>query len=319
VVEPADSGNDQHAFDAQLAQTLAETEAAVLGVTGEALSPLEAESWVRARSIVADFRPVPWFIWRICNFVLGKSGQSNPVSEGLVLGLRRLLFAAASDPALGSGEKVNTVKRAIQVLSPDVIAAVSVIHAVNRRLATHQFERIWRPILDDAILRARIGLDVGDLCPEFGAGRGMLAGFAGRCGLGVLIGSGDLDRARRALEMLASGTDIKLVGLSVYQVDPLQVSAMILTASGCSRDASFGTVGYSLERGDGGKSIVQNDDQMRWLSAFGVIEGIRTGNAASVRPEHWEMMGIPDAKTQGEVVNELKRLLRRGHGWSWIL
>ena len=43
------------------------------------------------------------------------------------------------------------------ILPSDVVAASSVIHAVCRRLGTRQFERIWRPILDDAILRARIG------------------------------------------------------------------------------------------------------------------------------------------------------------------
>ena len=64
--EKSKEGDD---FDNQLEQTLRETEEAVLELTSQAHSPDQAASWQRSRELVEKFRPVPWFIWRLSNFV----------------------------------------------------------------------------------------------------------------------------------------------------------------------------------------------------------------------------------------------------------
>ena len=275
-----------------------------------------SKSWAKARKIVEDFKPVPWFIWRLSNYVLGSAGQTKTVTDGALIGLRRLVFAAASDSFLGAGKKVNSIHRAIDILSPDVIAAVAVVHGVCRRLATCQFERIWRPILDDAILRAQIGFLVGERKREFGAGRGMLAGFAGRSGLAILIATGELDQARKALEMLAAGKEISHVGLQVYGVDPLQVSAMTLSAAGCGREAAFGTVRYATPTLP---SEVSDTEQFHWLSAFTITECIRTGRTRDIKDHFWESLGYMIGQDRGDLIAVTESMLRKGHTIPWIV
>lgn len=313
VSEPVEVPND---FNTELAQTLKETEQAI-SEQYPSLAANGAQSWTIAREVVQNFRPVPWFVWRLSNFVLGKPGQINPVSEGLVFGLRRLLFAAASDATLGSGMKVNNVRRALEVLEPDVVAAIAVIHAVCRRLSSYQFDRIWRPMLDDALLRSQIGLMVGQNQPSFGAGRGMLAGFAGRCGLTILLASGSLEQAREALEMLATGAEFREVGAKLFGCDPLQVSAMTLSAAGCGRDAAFGTVNYAakvdLEK------VVENEEQLRWLAAFTITESVRTGKLSELDPRLWEVFDLDPVSAAEELQNRVRTMVRRGHGWHWIV
>ena len=316
IVEPQQGEMSKDSFALKLEETLRETERAVLSLDAVARDEFQSKSWEKARRIVEGFAPVPWFIWRLSNYVFGRSDTVTELPEGLVFGLRRLLFASASDPAIGTGQKVNEVRKALKILSPDVIAAVAVIHAVCRKLAGKSFERIWRPILDDALLRARIGYLVGLQSGQFGPGRGMLAGFAGRCGLAILISSGDLEQARQTLERLATGAMIKQVGLSVYRTDPLQVSAMTLSASGCGRAAAYGTVSYASEEPF---SVIEDDEQLRWFAAFSLCEAVRMSHIEQVDQRIWHAMNFKDDPHKVALAEEAKKLVRRGHGWGWLL
>lgn len=317
MVEPEVPASEADSFAKELERTLQETERAVLDLEGRKPESGQGVSWQKARSVVEGFRPVPPFIWRLSNYVLGNPDTINSASEGLVFGLRRLLFAAASDEVLGTGSKVNSVHVALDVLPSDVVAAVSVIHAISRRLASRQFERIWRPILDDAILRAQIGYYVGEHSPKFGRGRGMLAGFAGRCGLAILISSGDLDQARKALEMLATGAEIKDVGLALYGCDPLQISAMTLSAAGCGRDAAFGTVSYAGVAPATAAGL-PSAAQRSWYAAFYLCEYIRTGRSDKIPASIWNELGFTGSELKKEVEDRSRNALRRGHGWNWL-
>lgn len=314
LVVETDAGSGKDNFSQEVEKELQNTELALIDKRNITSNPQEARSWKVARETVEKFQPVPWFIWRLSNYVLGTPGQIHNINEGFVLGLRRLLFATASDPVLGSGAKVNDVKEAIKILSPDVIAAVSVIHATCRRLAGKKFDRIWRPILDDAILRAQIGALVGRFNDSFGVGRGMLAGFSSRAGLAILLSTGDLEQAREALELLATGKEISEVGLKIYECNPLQISAMMLSASGCGRDAAFGTVSYAYKDA---ASVVENQEQLKWLSAFTVTENIRIGNT-DVDLQLWETLNITGEDQRAAILDTAKKAIRRGHGWNWL-
>jgi len=313
LAEPEGDGNAA-SFTAELEASLAEAQNEVIAFQ-KASDERVLMSWGLARTMVKNFQPVPWFIWRLSNSVFSARDQVKPLTDGGLIGLRRLVFAAASDPFLGTGKKINSIHRALEILSPDVIASVAVIHAICRRLATCQFERIWRPILDDALLRAQIGFLVGERKREFGAGRGMLAGFAGRAGLAILIASGELDQARRSLEGLAAGKPIKDVGMAIYGADPLQISAMTLSAAGCGREAAFGTVRYSSPTILG---EVSDTEQFHWLSAFTITECIRTNRQREIKDHFWESLGYVLGQDRGDLVAVTESMLRRGHTLSWI-
>ena len=309
VVDPKGEGDTD--FEEQLERTLEETEFAIK----QKIEPDGNDSWHEAREVIKRFRPVPWFIWRLCHFVLGRTGQTPAVPEGLVLGLRRLLFAAASDPILGTGEKVNEVRKALQVLPPDVVAGAAVVYSVCRRLASNPGFKSNQPIIDDALLRARIGFALGKNMEGFGAGRGMLAGFAGRCGLAILLSSGEAEKLTRALELLATGQEISQVGLELFNCDPLQVSAMLLSVAGCSRDAAFGTVSYALTNRSG---LVDNEEQRRWLAVFAVVEAIRLGKSKKADDILWKTVGLANNKDREVILDEMRSLSRRGHSWQWM-
>lgn len=317
VVEAeAKRGDSEDSFSEKLEATLRQTAQEVCHYTG--LDAAEANvSWEFARSVVQEFQPVPFFIWRMSNFVLGNSEEAHRLNEGLLFGMRRLVFAVASDPVMGDGQKVKNVRKALELVSSDVIASASVIYAMNRRLQTCDFERIWRPILEDAILRARIGFEVGSKQQNFGAGRGMLAGFAGRIGLAILIAKGKLEQAQQALERLATGIPIKEVGMDIYGCDPLQVSAFALSAAGCGRDAALGTAGYSAGEMFGSEKA--QGSQLSWFAAFTICEKVRIGRAEDIQDRFWQALGFLDDDARNTLVGNVKNMIRRGHGWNWLL
>ena len=271
--------------------------------------------WHRAREIIENFRPVPWFIWRVANFVYSKSGQTNVVPEGMVMGLRRLMFAAASDAILGSGKPVNNVRVALTILRSDIIAAVSVIHAVCRKLSATDSGYTWRPILDDAILRAQLGYFVGERNYALGPGRGMLAGFSGRAGLAILLAAGGPELAAKALERMATGEPIGKVGVELYGCDPLQISSMMLSASGCGKDSSFGTVHFSVERN---LSDVEVLGQKLWLGALIAIEKVRLGRSDEVSEEVWNTLNYSGEDERRQLADMTKLLVKSGTDWSWL-
>ena len=317
LVVEEDVAEDANNFTLELDSELRSTEQAVISQRNIGNVAGEARSWSMSRTYIQRFQPVPWFIWRLSNYVLGTPGHINKINEGFVMGLRRLLFAAASDATLGAGKKINDVKESLKILSADSIAAVAVIHSICRRLSNMEFERIWRPILEDAILRAHMGSMLGKYDSTFGQGRGMLAGFAGRAGLTILLSSGELEQAREALELLASGKEISEVGMKVYETNPLQVSAMLLSAAGCGRDAAFGTVSYAYK--DDASKLVENKEQLKWLAAFTITEHIRSGKVDQIDPILWTSLSIKDDAVKTEILDNSKKLIRRGHGWGWLV
>ena len=131
------------------------------------------------------------------------------------------------------------------------------------------------------------------------------------------VGSGDLDQARGALEMLATGSSIGSVGSGIYECEPLQVSAMALSACGCGRDAAFGTASYAYR--DAGGAASENLEQQKWLAAFVICEGVRAMQDSKIDDECWTVLGYLDTAQRSELFAEAKKIIRQGHGWNWLI
>lgn len=311
---------DEGQIESQIEKAVLEMEQEVLSFASLSQISLQA-----ARDVVLKFRPVPWFIWRLVNFVLGKSGKIQPVSEGLVMGLRRLLLALANDEQLGSGQKISDHRAALKVVAPDVVASVAAIYAICRRLNSFEHQRIFRPILDDALLRARIGILVAERVPEFGIGRGIMAGLASRIGLVVQIATGNAEQAQKTLDQLAQGASVQKIGEQLYGSDPVQVSAMVLSAAGFGRDAVLGIVSFQgLSQANPGTrsrkiTTTENDEQLRWLAAFNVIEALRTSKMDQLLNEHLTILNYRSPESLKDLIEASRSLTRLGHRWNWIL
>jgi hypothetical protein len=311
----AASAASSEGYNEQIANDLEKTQGQIEDLAGPASRDL-GQSLTIAREKVAQLVPVPQFIWRIVNYAIGRPSRIKKLSDGSVFGLKKLIMSVGKDHVLGRGSNPLSTRGVLEEVSSDVIAATALIHTLARRLQTKEFQAVWGPILDDALMRAQIGYFVGTMREDFGPGRGMLAGFAGRIGLAVLIAMGDSEQAQAAITQLASGRKIEEVALELYGSEPLHVAAMILSAAGCGADAVFGVATFGLST-----ALHQTLDHptRQWLAALVITERLRFGDESSLEQSTWELMGYEDAGERAELVEIVNTLKRRGHGWNWML
>lgn len=313
IVEP-ESGKESENFSSSFSISVEKTRDDLIDAAQGFGQPAAFQA---ASAIVTEFKPVPWFVWRLTNFVFSPAAGKKNLPEGFVLGLRRLLFATASDTVFGRGDKVNSLREALAILDPEVVGAVSAIHAICRRLSSSQAsDRIWRPILDDALIRARIGYHVGCRQNDFGGGKGMLAGFVSRIGLAIAIARGGDDRARAALEMMAAGRDSEYVGTDLYGCHPLYIGAMVLSAIGCGGNASLGVLAHLASSPH---DIVSNFEQRQWLACQTIVEALRTGTTAVVGDQDWTVLCLDSKEVQEELIKSSRVYIRRDHGLYWLV
>lgn len=311
LIVEADVGPEVSEFRPEQAQTLT---AVVQGITTASGNQDLAKSWLIAQRKVEVFRPLPWFLWRLSLSVFSKPIGSEEINEGMILGLRRLLFAAASDPILGVGAKVNSVKKALSILPGDVIAAISIVHSVCRRLKTFGNDSIWHPILDDALVQAQIGVEIGPLATKIGKGRALLAGFAGPIGLALLVAGGDKKQAAEVIEKMSAGITNAKIGASVYGCEPIQISAMLLAAAGCGPDAA---TGIAVNASKPQELIELDPARAIWAAGCSLVESLRRGKSNSVSPEILRILGLSESDLEFVSKRAIK-ISRAGHSWQWI-
>ncbi len=279
----------------------------------------QGRSWRMASSIVNRYRPVAHLMWPLIHAVYGKAGEIGKPDPMTFSSVTQLLVRAGEDKTL-AGEKAKQRKadtrgltRVYELIGSDVAGAVCLVHAICRKITSTVSEKVSWPILDDALLRTHIGYHVGKLAKDVGPGRGMVAGFAGRCGLAVQIASGDTEQAGRALAGMASGQDMGIVCTSVYGCDPLEVAALTLISGGCSREIAFGISAYAAR----GREAPEDHDQFLWFALFSIIEAYRMGQANEIPQRCWEVLGFTASRRE-ELFQHVMNSQRRGHGWAWI-
>lgn len=312
IVEPEPSP-DSEALNAQLESSLEKARDDLLNLCRNS-SERESAAWQLASEIVASFKPVPWFIWRLTNYVFS-SASKRELPEGFVLGLRRLLFATASDELFGCGEKINSLKQSLLVLTPELIGSVSGVHSICRKLAGKGLERFWRPVLDESLLRSRIGYLTGLHQSEFGGGRGLLAGFMGHVGLAILIATGDEGRAGAVIDDLSQGRDVGEICQELYGCHPLHVGGMLLSAIGCGGNACFGVVAFLSSTP---LDIVSNYEQRHWLASLTIIEAVRNGTLEAVHDDHWQVLNIDNRERREQILKASRPYVRVDHGLHWL-
>jgi hypothetical protein len=277
-----------------------------------------SKSWDIARNIVQKFDPVPWFVRRLSQISLAKEQIGKPVPSGAVVGLDKLLCLAANDAMLGSGNSVVNATQAKKVLRADEFAAVAIVHSICRRLKTPKFQKMWYPLLDQALVSAQIGYCLGVKHPDIGGGKGLLGGFAFKIGLLILMVNGTQTTGNRCLDKLMKGVGISEIGTKLYNCDPLYVSACILTAIGCGGDSALGLIAYSSCKSEQDEAP-QNQGHKEWFTLIKVLELIRLNRSEEVLEDEWNCLGFDDRAERHEVEDVVQLIKRRGHGWRWLL
>ena len=144
----------------------------------------------------------------------------------------------------------------------------------------------------------------------------MLAGFSSRSGLILLLSSDEIEKAQMVLEDIATGESMSQAAAKVYGCDPMHVSAMLVSAAGCSADAASGIVPSSSADSI---SLVKSGEQLRWLSVLALCEALRQGEAEDISERYWEALNLGHPGRRTILMDEVRKLSRRGHGWSWIV
>lgn len=273
-------------------------------------------SWGTASNIVKKVKPIPWIIWVMIRSVYGGSSKSFSADPMTFVPLENLLLRAVQDDSLANEEFKITPKSitaAMKLLGPETAASLCFMHSVCMRVSRTLNERIYRAIIDDALIRARLGVNLGQCSDYLDIGRPLLAGFAGRAGLAVQLASGSEEQAKKALNSLATGKDISKMGHDVYGCDPLQVAALTLVAAGCNRNIAFGVASFSLPSNGGTVS----KEQDFWYKLFATLEYIRLNKIDWITPDIWLLLGFDDAGKE-ELLNQSQDVFRNGHGFAWV-
>jgi len=182
------------------------------------------------------------------------------------------------------------------------------------QILTERLKKIWGGLLDDALLRARIGVELGKYATDFTTGRCLIAGFAGRVGMITLIAMGTHQQAARTLQSLARGADIVQTGLDVYSIDPFHVMAQIMLRGGLGIDAAIGILSF------GNTAFVPSSDvQIKWRAISRIVEISRTASYGRLDAEDWEQANLLDPDTREDYKDVVKTVVRKGHNWNWMV
>lgn len=274
-------------------------------------------SWTVAAEVVKKIIPVPRLFWIIIHSVYGKSGEVRTVDPMTFSILENVILKAVEDKELVTGKQFSgklNLSKAVEALGSDVAASICFIYSLSRRVSNQLNERVYRAIMDDALLRARLGVMLGREASHVGVGKALLAGFAGRAGLAVQLASGTDEQAKIALSGLATGKDISKVCYDVYGCDSLQVAALSLVAGGFSKDIALGISAFSLPT----EELSKGSEQYNWLALFSVLENLRLNKLDSIPEEYWSALKI-DEVTRDYIAKSSQKIYRTGHKFNWIL
>jgi hypothetical protein len=273
-----------------------------------------SRSWKIAEQVVKDLEPVSWSLWRIMRFVMGNGSFVNKPLEGMVTGYLKFLVMVGNDPLFGNSVEIKSASVAVRVLAPDIIVATLFAHSIACRLYQKPYKKIWGTMFDDAIVRSRIGYELGKKAPEFSAGKGMIAGIASRVGLVILIATGSPQQAARTLQMLSKGATLSETGLTIYATDPSHVMGQIILRCGLGQDATIGVLSH------GNINLApSNTSQKQWRSAIRLIEATRSTTYNQLEADDWQVLHLLDPELREDFRDSAKAIIKNGHDWQFLL
>jgi hypothetical protein len=279
--------------------------------------PVLAKSWVTAEEILDKFQITPFSVKRIANLSLGCNDRIFVPPATLFLGHELALKWLQFDEHISAEKDLSTcsdIKSLIDNCGADVVVVCLVIHSICRGLAKQPLRRIWSAMLDDALIRARIGYLVASNRECFGAGRGMLVGLISRIGLAILLATGGQQRATKTLKLLAEGRLVKEATYSCYGCDSLYLSALILLNYGLGQDATLGILSY-------GSSYFKpvNEYQEDWHDCFIIVEMAKMGVFEKIPETILQRFNLDSARKLGLFRKNVQEIIRNGHKLQWIV
>ena len=264
-------------------------------------------------------QPVINPIQRICQTTIGHPERINKLLEGAIIPLRRVVIACGQDSFLAEGIARDgnppSARQVLETLPSDVIAASLVLYSVDRRLRGRLIESVGEAFLNEALVRAAMGFVVGDGLDRFGRGRSMLAGFSSRAGLAMIVSEGTEAQAAELINQIEVSDSLQRACVSVYEVDPLHVGALVLLAAGCGMTAYSGILGCSTSH----SAPPSGDAEILWWAVHLLIDQVATKSFEEIPEIVWETLGFTDLPERQDIYNVMHGVSAREYRWSWLL
>lgn len=274
-------------------------------------------TWIKAAEIIKKVRPVPWAFWVLIRSVWGlKNAEKVDLDSSHFTVVEQLVLRAVQDEELiiAPCKRKGQFSDSFKSLGATTIASLCYMHAICKRVSISLPERVYKALIEDALLRARLGVVLSQFSPRVSIGAGILVGFSGRAGLAIQLASGSEVQASEALKSMAMGQDIGDTGMSIYGCDPLQVGALAMIAGGCNKAIASGISAF----GDKREEVLIGSEQYDWMLIFSFIEKLRIGKLDQVSESDFEYLAI-NSDDKKELQNKAKQVFRMGHNFDWLL
>jgi hypothetical protein len=274
-------------------------------------------SWIKAAEIIKKVRPVPWAFWVLIRSVWGvKNAEKVDLDSSHFTVVEQLVLRAVMDEelVLAPCKRKGQFSDSFKSLGAATTASLCYIHAICKRVSIGLPERVYKALIEDALLRARLGVVLSQFSPRVSIGAGILVGFSGRAGLAIQLASGTEVQASEALKSMATGQDIGDTGMSIYGCDPLQVGALAMIAGGCNKAIASGISAF----GDNREEVLIGSEQYDWMLIFSFIEKLRIGKLDQISESDFEYLAI-NSDDKKELQSKAKQVFRMGHNFDWLL
>ena len=277
-------------------------------------APGFGRSWNKAQDVIKDVAPVSWSIWRMASYVIGSGLKINPILDGMLLGYSSFINTLTENHTFaGDIFDEETEESPSRRVRSDLVIACLILHSTIRRLNGYPLKRIWMTFIEEALNRARVGYLVGERGSQFGAGRGIIAGFACQIGLVILLATGDESQASRSLKGISEGRKLNTIGLDVFGIEPSHLGAQLLLQAGLGVDAALGVLSYDSEF-----FLANGENQENWSGAVSVIEAGRSGTFNRVKIKHQKLFGLESIESKEEFIRQAQSVSRTGHQMDWL-
>lgn len=293
------------------------TQDRMLSGVGTEVLEASSPSWMRATEIIKKVRPVPWVFWVLIRSVWGEANAARvSIDSSHFTVVEQIVLRAVQDDdlVLQPSKKKGQFSESYKCLGPVTTASLCYIHAVCKRVSISLPERVYKALIEDALLRARLGVVLSKFSPRVSVGAGLLVGFSGRAGLAIQLASGTEAQAAEALKSMAMGNDIGTTGMSIYGCDPLQVGALAMIAGGCNKNIASGISSFGQKR----EEILVGSEQYDWMLIFSFIEKMRIGKLDQISELDYEYLAI-STDDKKDLQTQAKQAFRMGHDFEWLL
>lgn len=214
---------------------------------------------------------------------------------------RRILMAISSDTMLGvGGEPIKDARRATLLVRSELLGACIILRQIVAGLNGRQFEAAWKPYVEEAVIRARLGCIVSAATPAVSKASSILCTALPYLGVALQVAAGDAEQKDRFLRKLSQGDELFGAIKQIYACDPTNEILALLSDWGIAEEV----ISSGLVRGDVGNLL-------------NLVDALRHETIKIEDKKHLLILGI--TASEDSLVIAARAAIREGYRWNWLI